>query len=58
MAKRDVGMGSVTPLSDLEARVKLLAEYGVKYYKDGLLELHLEGRSGKRPGDGIEGFKV
>ena len=56
--KRDVGMGRVTPLTDLEARVKLLAEYGVKYYKDGILELHLEGRPGKRPADALEGFKV
>jgi hypothetical protein len=51
-------MGRVTPLTDLEARVKLLAEYGVKYYKDGILELHLEGRPGKRPADALEGFKV
>ena len=48
----------VVPLHDLEARVKLLAEYGVKFYKDGMLELHLEGRPARTPGASQEGFKV
>jgi hypothetical protein len=52
-------VGGVVPLTDLEARVKLLAEHGVKFYRDGLLEIHLEGKTTRIPGAATqEGFKV
>ena len=35
------------PLSDLQIRLRLLKDAGAKYYKDGMIEIHLEGRPQK-----------
>jgi hypothetical protein len=32
------------PLTDLQIRLRLLRDAGAKYYKDGVIEIHLEGR--------------
>ena len=51
-------VGAVTPLSDLETRVKLLCDHGVRFYKDGLLELQFGGSPPPARTGAEEGYKV
>jgi hypothetical protein len=34
---------NVTPAEDLEKRLKLMKQFGVTTYKDGILEIHMPG---------------
>ena len=41
--------GAHTSVDDLRARLKLLKDAGVRTYKDGILEIHLDAAGSTKP---------